>query len=179
MKFETPLIINESPAPLEGKQSKYKTLRHERLNWVYLRCRLAEAQNWKCCYCGCEMRVDTSSNRGKSVTIDHVDPYSKSKNNDPSNLVAACAHCNSDRGDMCAYEFFKSGNKRRPTLNVRARRQIGRFRGYANRMRKFKEKGFPANDYIKNMDDWIETLRVNDTYKSALRQLDEQWVQTS
>jgi len=64
---------------------------------------LAEAQNWRCAYCGCVMEIETS-------TADHVVPRSKGGSNFHTNLVAACFLCNQERGAMPAIDFWFSKN---------------------------------------------------------------------
>lgn len=62
-----------------------------------LRLRLAEAQNWRCCYCGVVM-----SDRRKDpkfMTFEHVIPRSKGGSTQEANLVMACSTCNHARGD--------------------------------------------------------------------------------
>ena len=76
--------------------------------------RLSEAQNHRCCYCGCIMTFD--QNQETSVTRDHVMPKVFGGNNSWENLVAACFKCNVLRGNVDAYRFYKlmqDGNMRR------------------------------------------------------------------
>lgn len=53
-----------------------------------------ERDGWRCAYCGA--RCATSPER---LTLDHVVPRSQGGRGAPSNLVAACADCNHQRGD--------------------------------------------------------------------------------
>ncbi len=55
------------------------------------RTRLAEAQNWRCCYCGCRLEPETA-------TIEHVKPRALGGSNTWENCAAACDPCNSKRG---------------------------------------------------------------------------------
>jgi 5-methylcytosine-specific restriction endonuclease McrA len=50
---------------------------------------LAEAQNWRCAYCGKIMGFDT-------VSIEHVIPRWQGGSDDLANKVAACKPCNSE-----------------------------------------------------------------------------------
>ena len=63
---------------------------------------LAEAQNWRCCYCDDPIEASTATDgrKGKSntATFEHVIPLSRGGRDHPSNLVAACLGCNSRLG---------------------------------------------------------------------------------
>lgn len=63
-----------------------------------LRNTLAERQNWRCCYCGKIMQNIKSSKHDFS-TLEHVVPISLGGPNTESNLVIACASCNSSRSN--------------------------------------------------------------------------------
>lgn len=52
--------------------------------------RLAEAQNWRCAHCGCQLEPDTA-------TIDHVWPIGMGGPAVWENEVAACEPCNKER----------------------------------------------------------------------------------
>lgn len=62
-----------------------------------LRHRLAEAQNWRCCYCGVPMIHDRCS--PTQATIEHIVPRSLGGPNRPDNYVVACRACNEARGN--------------------------------------------------------------------------------
>lgn len=51
-----------------------------------MRERLSEAQNHRCCYCGCDIRV--------GATIEHVVPLAAGGPNKWENLAASCDRCN-------------------------------------------------------------------------------------
>lgn len=70
-----------------------------------LRHRLAEAQNWRCCYCGDPMHPYDGTK--KSASIDHVIPQSKGGGDNWFNLVAACLDCNLKKGDSDGFLFFE------------------------------------------------------------------------
>lgn len=61
---------------------------------------LAEAQNWRCCYCGtetCDLILGPDR-----VTLEHVIPKSLDGPDHPDNMVMACFACNMARGNsMC------------------------------------------------------------------------------
>lgn len=57
-----------------------------------LRARLAEAQNWRCCYCG--IRMDGNENEPNAPTLEHVNPIYYGGSGSVENLVVACRDCN-------------------------------------------------------------------------------------
>lgn len=61
--------------------------------------RLAEAQNWRCCYCGA--RMCQGGETDLRATFEHVIPRCDGGSNRKSNLVIACMGCNRKRG--CLY----------------------------------------------------------------------------
>jgi hypothetical protein len=87
---------------------------------------LAEAQNWRCAYCGFVMLARWAGNgelwavigRGRNgthrrtarmmrtVSCDHVEARAGSGTDALDNLVAACRWCNHYRGDRPAVEAF-------------------------------------------------------------------------
>lgn len=58
--------------------------------------RLCEAQNWRCCYCGC--RMTDGGNTLERATFEHVVPRAFGGPDTESNLVIACMGCNNRRG---------------------------------------------------------------------------------
>jgi 5-methylcytosine-specific restriction endonuclease McrA len=72
-----------------------------RINWAlafpWLKERLCEAQNHRCCWCG--KRMDCAGPQDDQPTFDHVVPLSKDDEDSPLNLVIACYRCNHQRGD--------------------------------------------------------------------------------
>lgn len=57
----------------------------------------------RCWYCGCVLNV-----LGQQTNhIDHIVPVSKGGTNDPSNLVASCRQCNTEKADMSLAEYRK------------------------------------------------------------------------
>lgn len=55
----------------------------------------------RCWYCGRVLNVTGQ----QSNHIDHVLPVSKGGSNDPDNLVASCASCNTMKGDKTLAEY--------------------------------------------------------------------------
>lgn len=68
---------------------------------IRFRQRVAEAQNWRCCYCGCRIEPGTA-------TLDHVIPKTKGGGSEYGNCVAACLPCNNAKGDMWPKRFLQS-----------------------------------------------------------------------
>lgn len=86
-------------------------------SWKHTRIRrLAEAQNWRCCYCGKLCRLYYNRRKPElmitwddQATIEHVIPdsvYHGSKY-DWLNQVMACGKCNNDRGDYIPWSLWK------------------------------------------------------------------------
>lgn len=72
---------------------------------IWIRTRAAEAQSWRCCWCGRRMCED--SDRRDSVTAEHAIPRSLGGGDDPDNIAAACARCNTRRGTASPEEFMR------------------------------------------------------------------------
>ena len=56
--------------------------------------RLCEAQNWRCCYCGCALEI------GDNATVEHVLAKGSGGNSSYWNTVAACVSCNTRMDTM-------------------------------------------------------------------------------
>lgn len=99
MKLDFPLVINEEPMPDQflDYPGKMARIAYEVAHWTWLRSRLAEAQNHKCCWCG----TDTTDVRKvwNSSTVEHVTPKSFGGSDDPENLAMSCNKCNNARGN--------------------------------------------------------------------------------
>jgi hypothetical protein len=74
---------------------------------------LVQKQGNKCYYCNCEMTRDKKS--PQHATLEHLlDKWASPRNRKieaPSNLVAACFHCNNSRGavrNRIARDYYKS-----------------------------------------------------------------------
>ena len=174
MHVDVEKIINDFPKSYD----EYRKFLDSRLNAkvaykvayrVYIRCRLAEAQNWKCCFCGCEMTE--YPNYKNSVTLEHVEPYSKSKNDHISNLVVSCHKCNTNRGVMCAYEFsINPCNTEKQQMNKKEKQQKKKFEKYLKKVDKFKNEGFPVNERVSSFEEWVDTLPIREYYREMLRE---------
>lgn len=91
---------------VERVSTKYTRVKRSQSNRSALRARLAEAQNWRCCYCG-EV-CDSEEPDWKPATFEHVVELSKGGADNWDNLVMACYDCNDERGNkMTAEEFYR------------------------------------------------------------------------
>jgi 5-methylcytosine-specific restriction endonuclease McrA len=72
---------------------------------------LAEAQNWRCCYCGIRTyTLEVGGNFQKSSTLEHVIPLTCGGDDHPDNLVIACKRCNTLRGAQELESFLRLMN---------------------------------------------------------------------
>lgn len=129
---------------------------------VYVRTRLAEAQNWRCCWCG--VHCVPEPGRGNSVTLEHVTPRSKGGTDEKENLAMACRNCNSRRGDEEADVFYQQRPWAKITnsMNKLERRQHGRMRENIRRAKIFKLNGWrTAKGEPVDVDNWIATLSLH------------------
>ena len=116
MNFTVPFVLHDPLTNEYWKQvypdDKFKAkLAYHAAKNVYVRNRLAEAQNWHCCWCGCETIPE--SGKDYSATIEHVIPRSKGGSDDQDNLAMSCHKCNKERDTIDALEFMmfiKDGN---------------------------------------------------------------------
>jgi len=64
-----------------------------------MRIRLAEAQNWRCCYCGERLEIE-------QTTTEHVIPLSEWGDDCWDNMVMACSPCNFNRSNRPIMVFL-------------------------------------------------------------------------
>lgn len=110
MKFTVPSILNDAPTkaewkriyPENGMQAKLAYLAAKK---VYIRNRLAEAQNWRCCWCF-KLTIP-EPNRKDSATIEHVTPRCQGGADHPDNYAMSCADCNQKRGTKTVELFME------------------------------------------------------------------------
>lgn len=157
MNFVTPLVVNDEPQKKDFDFSKFEEkLQFKQLYKAYMRTRLSEAQNWKCCYC--ERTITEQKNKTRTATLEHVDPYSKSKDDSWDNLAAACRKCNSKRGSSCWKEFLANTTKDLSTFETKMAKKV---RKYVKRSEKFRHD-------MKTMKTWLETVKLPTSYKKEL-----------
>lgn len=138
MKFDVPCVIHEIPTkaewkacyPENGFQAKLAYLAAKK---VWIRNRLAEAQNWRCCWCT-KLTVP-EPNRKDSATIEHVVPRCKGGADDFGNYAMSCADCNNKRGTKPAELFMEIIEGRRVMEPIISRKQRRRARRAASKRR--------------------------------------------
>ncbi len=121
-----PAVINEYPQRCELKKIPHITHLSIALKVarnIHMRCMLAEAQNWRCCWCGIHCRPEP--NYKDSATIEHVQPRSLGGADEWENYAMACAGCNHRRGvlsveDMLAGRFPKPVEPKAKRLKAKA-----------------------------------------------------------
>lgn len=109
-----------------------------KLNRQQARAILGEAQNHRCCYCGCYLidptdeRLTVGGNPPTTETIEHLKPQCQNGKNNWDNLVVACKKCNSSRPSKWSaldyYEYrIRYGadwqSRRKTAIRVRKQRQ--------------------------------------------------------
>lgn len=178
MQFNLPLIVNDLPPPNSDpfwtekyNKKQYVNIYRELYYKIYIRTRLAEAQNWKCCWCGCE----TTALRGmkNSATTEHVVPRSLGGSDGWENLAMACHGCNSRRGVTDVDFFLKHGSRHSNEPRAETRKET---QAKANHRRHLKRgEQFAANNWITSegkqysFEEWILTLRgVSKEFKEEL-----------
>jgi predicted restriction endonuclease len=71
---------------------------------IALRRRLSEAQNHRCCYCGCHMNDDPT--RPDGATLEHYQCQTHGGQTTYENCLVACKTCNFRRGRKHPKKFF-------------------------------------------------------------------------
>jgi len=108
---------------------------------------LGEAQNWRCCYCGCVM-TDAHSKSQTRITVEHVIPRRFGGSNHWLNLAAACKRCNYERREIpmdtgitpeMFIEFLIDGRMLVPKYQIEADRMFGVVRGGLKKPRRRSE----------------------------------------
>ncbi len=85
--------ISASPTSLDiKKELDFYNVKENRL-------KIFERDDFKCHYCG---KLLTRF----SATLDHIQPVSKGGDNSFDNLITACLHCNSERGNKSISDFI-------------------------------------------------------------------------
>ena len=114
------------------------------MNWIRPEKRLALylRDGMACCYCG--VGVET----GIQLTLDHLQPREHGGSNAPTNLITACVHCNSARGQRSWKKFAERAGGRRYTHAIR-RIELLRHRAFDVEFAKqlIAARGFTAAVY--------------------------------
>lgn len=159
MEVNVPLVLNDLPS-LEYWKSVYENTLQAKIalkvsTGVYTRTRLAEAQNWKCCWCG--KACTPQRYKSNSATIEHVQPQSEGGSNDWNNLAMACYSCNNNRGTLAWGEFDP---KNAPLIDD-AHKENKMLERYAKRGKEMLERGHDLNE-------WINTVRLTTAQRTKL-----------
>lgn len=93
---------------------------------------LAEAQNWRCCYCG--QRCVGVGSAYNAPSTEHVTPLVRGGLRTWKNEVMACSLCNRSRGSLNAMGFYRKVQKngRRRACNWAKRRRETKRLAYAS-----------------------------------------------
>lgn len=155
MTFSIPSVLNSDEFQLNGKQigvqKKIATV-------VYLRTRAAEAQGWKCCYCGIKMETGGG---GNSVTLEHITPKSLGGTNDPDNLAAACARCNSLRSNLPIEEFIANFKSDMTPKEIRSIQDANAHDiKVAAKIRRYEKRYREMVSRREDTDAWLSTIRL-------------------
>ena len=182
MKFTTPSIITETPTKQEYVEKYDKglcaDLAFKQAKKVHIRTCLAEAQNWKCCFCGVEM-VEYP-NQSNSATIEHVTPASKGGENSADNYAISCNRCNSNRGDLDWKIFME--RKHEVIQKEKSKRQRDmekRLEKWLKKAHKHASMNWQVNDIVQSFDDWIATLKLGKYKDQFMQMLHEDGVKMS
>ena len=175
-----PAVINDEPTPemLKGL-AKIKIMRValKVSGNIYWRCRLAEAQNWRCCWCGIDCVPE--SDLHNSATIEHVVPRSVDPSiaEDPDNWAMACSRCNNRRGTL-SIEDFMSGKPMRDAQPVSKKKKAKGQRGRGTeayvkiKIKKglrLKAQGWVAADGTQLTPEmWLATIKVFDDIRQQI-----------
>jgi hypothetical protein len=127
MKLEIPFVINEAPTKAHWKtkypDNSFKAkLSYSSAKKVYMRVCLAEAHNWRCCWCGVQCVVE--SDKKNSATIEHVTQRSQDVTDHWTNLAMSCNRCNQARGVLPIERFIdivQNGSFKEPKKSAKIR----------------------------------------------------------
>lgn len=182
MKFTTPSIITVAPNKQEYIEKYGKglcaELAYKQAKKVHIRTFLAEAQNWKCCFCGIEM-VEYP-NQSNSATIEHVTPASKGGENTPENYAISCHRCNHNRGNL-DWEIFMERKHEviQKEKNKRQRDMEKRLEKWLKKAHKHASMDWKVNDIVQSFDAWINTLKLGRYRKQFITMLEDDGVKTA
>jgi hypothetical protein len=172
-----PDVINEYPVRslLKGLvDSKFMWLALKVARNVHIRCRLSEAQNWKCCWCGTDCVPESGNNN--SATIEHVQPRSKGGEDHWDNYAMACARCNNKRGTR-SIEAMIAGVQDKAGIeelkSVRKTRAEKRFEKYLEKAEDRNSKGwFRADGSVLCKNEWVDSIaKITTEQRNELRDL--------
>lgn len=82
-----------------GSMNGGSWIRSEKRLAIYIR------DGFTCAYCGRDLRNASP----RDVTLDHLLPRSAGGTNEATNLITACLHCNSQRGNKAYADYAPGG----------------------------------------------------------------------
>lgn len=177
-----PVIIYDVEAVIQSKRAfQKKPWVRDVATRIALRTKVAEAQNWRCCYCGVRMDTDIPDGNIQSqtyITLEHVKPKSMGGTDHEDNVVAACHGCNGRRGVKEAMWFFehRQSYKPAPRLARVTKDSIDRITRdpeyFVGRFRKKQEK-YAAKGEVLDRNMWISSFRHGPIFEKLLRDLIE------
>lgn len=173
MQFTFPAIINEKPTRGQLKAMgsiKMMNVALKIVGNIYIRCRLAEAQNWKCCWCGVECVPE--SNFPNSATVEHVTPRSMGGIDHWDNYAMACGRCNHGRGSTPVAEMLEGKVKKVASLSkAKEHRRRVKVNKTIRTGLKLAERGWVKVDGSPiSPDEWLQSLQASEKQESRIRQ---------
>ncbi len=101
---EIPLCQNAMKIAVEAESSVVDTKKElDYYNVRENRLKIFERDGYKCHYCQKQLTRF-------SATLDHIQPVSKGGDNSYDNLITACLHCNSERGNKPVMDIIQRKN---------------------------------------------------------------------
>jgi len=170
-EFVLPSVITEWPTRAIIKQMEgieYVSIALKVARNIHMRCRLAEAQNWRCCWCGIDCIPEP--NHKNSATIEHVTPRSLGGADEWENYAMACARCNHRRG-IASVEDMLAGRVKavqKKADNQAARQIAKKVRKYRITALKLVESGWLRGDREICPNQWLEGLRLPEEKKREI-----------
>jgi len=182
MKITLPPVINTKPLPIGDSgwrtnaksrpSSLYAQLFAKISHNVYIRCRLAEAQNWRCCWCGCH--TTPLRDAANSATTEHIIPRSLGGSDDSENLAMSCNRCNNARGNASVEDFInkkpRQCNTAEEGITRKEIRDAANHRRHMKRGEIFEKNGWKTSTGEPySFEQWVATLRgLNGKYRAEL-----------
>lgn len=120
----------------------------------------SEAQNHRCCFCGKVCWIygldEVHGRTQDQATFEHVVPQSDGGKDSRSNCAMACMACNTTRGNMNAYKFFKLRGDVNRWMEYLIDREIARQLN--RKRRKAKKKEIEAKIKSQKLEKRLEKL---------------------
>lgn len=175
MQIQLPAIFNERPtrSVLRNQHNVVHLGIGMKISQrIFLRCRLAEAQNWKCCWCGTECRPEPEHKN--SATIEHVIPRSCGGEDVEDNMAMACYDCNQKRGVLDIDVFLERVNTGYMPQKQMTRKEVNhnkRMRKYRKHVERFNAYQWQRHGKSYCPESWLSSLRIPEKSRSELREM--------